>query len=71
MFVFEIQTVMDFSDKFHVLISNADSTGKFSRHIIIRIPKVAFKSNFHVGGFVSEVRNYAVFHSIIENVHCS
>ncbi|KAF8700733.1 hypothetical protein HU200_034086 [Digitaria exilis] len=28
---------------------------KFSRHLIIRIPKIAFKDNSHVGAFVSEV----------------
>ncbi|XP_029119888.1 uncharacterized protein [Elaeis guineensis] len=28
---------------------------KFSRHLIIRIPKTAFKDNSHVGAFVSEV----------------
>nr|CAB3457896.1 unnamed protein product [Digitaria exilis] len=27
---------------------------KFSRHLIIRIPKIAFKDNSHVGAFVSE-----------------
>lgn len=32
--------------------SNAD---KFSRHLIIRIPKTAFKDNLHVGAFVAEV----------------
>nr|CAD1818892.1 unnamed protein product [Ananas comosus var. bracteatus] len=28
---------------------------KFSRHLIVRIPKTAFKDNSHVGAFVSEV----------------
>ncbi|ONM56966.1 DNA primases [Zea mays] len=28
---------------------------KFSRHLIIRIPKIAFKDNSHVGAFVCEV----------------
>ncbi|XP_074573430.1 uncharacterized protein LOC141829831 [Curcuma longa] len=28
---------------------------KFSRHVIIRIPKVAFKDNLHVGAFVMEM----------------
>lgn len=28
---------------------------KFSRHLIIRIPKTAFKDNSHVGAFISEV----------------
>ncbi|KAM0880001.1 hypothetical protein ACQ4PT_033872 [Festuca glaucescens] len=28
---------------------------KFSRHLIIRIPKTAFKDNSHVGAFVSEI----------------
>lgn len=28
---------------------------KFSRHLIIRIPKVAFKDNSHAGAFVGEV----------------
>ncbi|VAH26205.1 unnamed protein product [Triticum turgidum subsp. durum] len=28
---------------------------KFSRHLIIRIPKTAFKDNSHVGAFISEI----------------
>eukprot|EP00250_Pteridium_aquilinum_P003703 c14008_g1_i2 orf=149-2014(+) len=34
-----------------------DSTteGKFSRHIIIRVPNVAFKDNTHVGAFVAKL----------------
>jgi len=28
---------------------------KFSRHLIIRIPKTAFKDNLHAGAFVAEV----------------
>jgi len=28
---------------------------KFSRHVIVIIPKVAFKDNSHVGAFVGEV----------------
>ncbi|KAI9075397.1 hypothetical protein K1719_042647 [Acacia pycnantha] len=28
---------------------------KFSRHLIIRIPKTAFKDNSHAGAYVSEV----------------
>ncbi|KAI5009084.1 hypothetical protein ZWY2020_010132 [Hordeum vulgare] len=28
---------------------------KFSRHLIIRIPKIAFKDNSHVGAFISEI----------------
>nr|XP_018681349.1 PREDICTED: DNA-directed primase/polymerase protein isoform X1 [Musa acuminata subsp. malaccensis] len=34
---------------------DSSTTKKFSRHVIIRIPKVAFKDNSHVGAFVSEV----------------
>ncbi|CAN1267587.1 DNA-directed primase/polymerase protein [Linum perenne] len=34
---------------------DSSTTEKFSRHLIIRIPKAAFKDNSHVGSFVSEV----------------
>ncbi|KAH1233460.1 DNA-directed primase/polymerase protein [Glycine max] len=36
----------------HVQIADSD---KFSRHIIVRIPKTAFKDNSHAGAFVSEI----------------
>ncbi|XP_062186501.1 uncharacterized protein LOC133890073 isoform X2 [Phragmites australis] len=38
-------------------ITELDSSteAKFSRHLIIRIPKTAFKDNSHVGAFISEV----------------
>ncbi|PUZ71969.1 hypothetical protein GQ55_2G356100 [Panicum hallii var. hallii] len=35
---------------------------KFSRHLIIRIPKTAFKDNSHVGAFVSEVCSQIAAH---------
>ncbi|URE06808.1 coiled-coil domain-containing protein 111 [Musa troglodytarum] len=34
---------------------DSSTTKKFSRHVIIRMPKIAFKDNLHVGAFVSEV----------------
>ncbi|CAN0891818.1 DNA-directed primase/polymerase protein, partial [Linum grandiflorum] len=34
---------------------DSSTTEKFSRHLILRIPKAAFKDNSHVGSFVSEV----------------
>ncbi|RAL54223.1 hypothetical protein DM860_018203 [Cuscuta australis] len=41
----------------HDWIVELDSSteGKFSRHLIIRIPKAAFKDNSHVGAFVTEI----------------
>lgn len=40
------------SEDFFLQNSFAD---KFSRHLIVIIPKVAFKDNLHVGAFVGEV----------------
>lgn len=34
---------------------DSSTRDKFSRHLIIRIPKKAFKDNLHVGAFVSEI----------------
>lgn len=34
---------------------------KFSRHLIVIIPKVAFKDNSHVGAFVGEVFLKSIF----------
>ncbi|WOL06285.1 DNA-directed primase/polymerase protein isoform X2 [Canna indica] len=34
---------------------DSSTTEKFSRHVIIRIPNIAFKDNSHVGAFVFEV----------------
>ncbi|XP_042388918.1 DNA-directed primase/polymerase protein-like [Zingiber officinale] len=34
---------------------DSSTSVKFSRHVIIRIPRVAFKDNSHVGAFVMEV----------------
>ncbi|CAJ1952918.1 unnamed protein product [Sphenostylis stenocarpa] len=34
---------------------DSSTEDKFSRHIIVRIPKAAFKDNTHAGAFVSEV----------------
>ncbi|XP_020220222.2 DNA-directed primase/polymerase protein isoform X2 [Cajanus cajan] len=34
---------------------DSSTEDKFSRHIIVRIPKVAFKDNSHAGAFVSEI----------------
>ncbi|XP_010537140.1 PREDICTED: DNA-directed primase/polymerase protein isoform X2 [Tarenaya hassleriana] len=34
---------------------DSSTKDKFSRHLIIRIPKVAFKDNSHVGAFVGEI----------------
>ncbi|KAL2334801.1 hypothetical protein Fmac_016014 [Flemingia macrophylla] len=34
---------------------DSSTEDKFSRHIIVRIPKVAFKDNCHAGAFVSEI----------------
>ncbi|KAJ4823721.1 hypothetical protein Tsubulata_032139 [Turnera subulata] len=34
---------------------DSSTAEKFSRHLIIRIPQVAFKDNSHVGAFVSEI----------------
>ncbi|KAG0473224.1 hypothetical protein HPP92_015081 [Vanilla planifolia] len=41
----------------HEAVVELDSSTdeKFSRHLIIRLPKVAFKDNSHVGAFVSEI----------------
>ncbi|XP_020689294.1 DNA-directed primase/polymerase protein isoform X2 [Dendrobium catenatum] len=41
----------------HELVVELDSSTeeKFSRHLIIRLPKTAFKDNSHVGAFVSEI----------------
>ncbi|KAF3335584.1 DNA-directed primase/polymerase protein [Carex littledalei] len=38
-----------------VIELDSSTNRKFSRHLIIRIPKIAFKDNLHVGAFVSEV----------------
>ncbi|XP_038880469.1 DNA-directed primase/polymerase protein isoform X2 [Benincasa hispida] len=38
-----------------VLELDSSNEEKFSRHLIIRIPKVAFKDNSHVGAFVGEI----------------
>ncbi|KAJ1694771.1 hypothetical protein LUZ63_011469 [Rhynchospora breviuscula] len=38
-----------------VIELDSSTNGKFSRHLTIRIPKIAFKDNSHVGAFVSEV----------------
>ncbi|XP_060971351.1 uncharacterized protein LOC115717545 isoform X1 [Cannabis sativa] len=34
---------------------DSSTDGKFSRHLIIRIPKTAFKDNSHAGAFVNEI----------------
>ncbi|XP_062120315.1 uncharacterized protein LOC133834658 isoform X2 [Humulus lupulus] len=34
---------------------DSSTEGKFSRHLIIRIPKTAFKDNSHAGAFVNEI----------------
>lgn len=34
---------------------DSSNEAKFSRHLIIRIPKTAFKDNSHVGAFISEI----------------
>ncbi|CAL0333292.1 unnamed protein product [Lupinus luteus] len=34
---------------------DSSTEDKFSRHLIIRIPKIAFKDNSHAGAFVSEI----------------
>lgn len=41
------------NDPYHLLLIAL--VDKFSRHLIIRIPKAAFKDNSHAGAFVSEV----------------
>ncbi|KAA0033721.1 DNA-directed primase/polymerase protein isoform X3 [Cucumis melo var. makuwa] len=38
-----------------VLELDSSNEEKFSRHLIIRIPKVAFKDNSHAGAFVGEI----------------
>ncbi|XP_020095480.1 DNA-directed primase/polymerase protein isoform X3 [Ananas comosus] len=38
---------------------------KFSRHLIVRIPKTAFKDNSHVGAFVSENEKQVFMDSLI------
>ncbi|KAG0447026.1 hypothetical protein HPP92_028539, partial [Vanilla planifolia] len=45
------------TDGNHEAVVELDSSTdeKFSRHLIIRLPKVAFKDNSHVGAFVSEI----------------
>lgn len=47
------------SEDFFLQNSFAD---KFSRHLIVIIPKVAFKDNLHVGAFVGEVCFKQQFH---------
>ncbi|XP_027110206.2 uncharacterized protein [Coffea arabica] len=44
-------------DKSHDCIVELDSSTeeKFSRHLILRLPKTAFKDNSHAGAFVAEV----------------
>ncbi|KAF6162166.1 hypothetical protein GIB67_008295 [Kingdonia uniflora] len=37
-----------------VIELDSSTEEKFSRHLIIRIPKIAFKDNLHVGAFVAE-----------------
>nr|XP_018681352.1 PREDICTED: DNA-directed primase/polymerase protein isoform X5 [Musa acuminata subsp. malaccensis] len=44
---------------------DSSTTKKFSRHVIIRIPKVAFKDNSHVGAFVSETEQEVFMESLI------
>ncbi|OWM79590.1 hypothetical protein CDL15_Pgr023002 [Punica granatum] len=38
-----------------VIELDSSTEEKFSRHLVIRIPKLAFKDNSHVGAFVTEV----------------
>ncbi|KAL4186817.1 hypothetical protein AMTRI_Chr09g35980 [Amborella trichopoda] len=38
-----------------ILELDSSTTEKFSRHLIIHIPNVAFKDNLHVGSFVTEL----------------
>ncbi|CAN1755317.1 DNA-directed primase/polymerase protein [Linum perenne] len=47
---------------------DSSTTEKFSRHLIIRIPKAAFKDNSHVGSFVSEEEEDMFMASLICNV---
>lgn len=42
-----------YNDPYHFLLIVL--VDKFSRHLIIRIPTVAFKDNSHAGAFVTEV----------------
>ncbi|XP_020590570.1 DNA-directed primase/polymerase protein isoform X3 [Phalaenopsis equestris] len=55
-------TLIAISEKYsihanHECVVELDSSTeeKFSRHLIIRLPKAAFKNNSHVGAFVSEI----------------
>ncbi|KAG5007031.1 hypothetical protein JHK82_024959 [Glycine max] len=45
----------DFPHVMTLTISLFAFADKFSRHIIVRIPKTAFKDNSHAGAFVSEI----------------
>ncbi|KAL0304331.1 UNVERIFIED_CONTAM: DNA-directed primase/polymerase protein [Sesamum radiatum] len=47
---YSIQGTEDF-----IVELDSSTEGKFSRHLIIRLPKTAFKDNSHVGAFVSEI----------------
>ena len=43
-----------------VMELESDASHKFSRHLIIQIPGMAFANNLHVGAFVNEVCTIAV-----------
>ncbi|XP_060971352.1 uncharacterized protein LOC115717545 isoform X2 [Cannabis sativa] len=47
---------------------DSSTDGKFSRHLIIRIPKTAFKDNSHAGAFVNESDEEMFMDSLICNM---
>ncbi|XP_020590560.1 DNA-directed primase/polymerase protein isoform X2 [Phalaenopsis equestris] len=65
-------TLIAISEKYsihanHECVVELDSSTeeKFSRHLIIRLPKAAFKNNSHVGAFVSESKQQVFLESLI------